>query len=383
MKKILFIFSIILFISCGQNEPQKVEEVNPSTQLNPNQVDISNYKKNIKIETAPVLFDFAKYEISFPGNVIPAPDNIYIVSAPVSGRVIKIYKNEGDFVSKGEILLEIESLEFANMISDYIKWKADMNYRKNIVDKLAELSKKKISPENEYELAKAELRTAQANLQSSCSRLMAVGLSQKDIDEFDKKGRAEPILKIRTQIAGRINEHSIDLGKSVNMYDKMLTVINVEKVMIKGFLPIEDASNVGEGSKVKILANNNLRNEIVSNIKSISPALDEQTKSVTVNILVNTIQSQPMPGQMVRLAVDATTPEKVVFIPTYCLMLEGDKNIVFVKVSESLFEKRYVEVNKINDQISVVESGLKEGEQIAVSELFGLKALFKLNEFAD
>lgn len=383
MKTFIFIFSILLFIACGKNEPQKVEEVNPSTQLNPNQVDISNYKKNIKIETATVLFDFAKYEISFPGNVIPAPDNIYIVSAPVSGRVIKIYKNEGDFVSKGEILLEIESLEFANMISDYIKWKADMNYRKNIVDKLTELSKKKIAPENEYELAKAELKTAQANLQSTSSRLMAIGLSQKDIDELDKSGRAEPIIKIRTQIAGRINEHSIDLGKSVNMYDKMLTVINTEKVMIKGFLPIEDASNISEGSKVKILANNNLRNEIVSNIKSISPALDEQTKSVTVNILVNTIQSQPMPGQMVRLAVDATTPEKVIFIPTVSLMLEGDKNIVFVKVSESLFEKRYVEINKINDQISVVKSGLKEGEQIAVSELFGLKALFKLNEFAD
>jgi len=385
MKKInLIIMLLLLAISCGKQEQEtKPEETADIKQNGNNTVDISSYKKDLNIETFAVVNDVAKYELNFPGTVYPAPDNIYIVSAPVSGRIIKIFKNEGDNVSKGEVLLEIESLEFANMISDYIKWHADMLYRKNIVEKLTNLSSKKIVPENEFELAKAELRTSQANLQSSCSRLMAVGLTQDEIDNFDKKGRSEPILKIKSAIAGKINEHLIDLGKSVNMYDKMLTVINTDKVMIKGFLPGDDVPQISQGSAVKIITNNDFSNAISSTIKSINPALDEQTKAVTVNILINTINSKPLPGQLVRIIVDATTPSKVLYIPTSCIMLEGQKSIVFVKVSESIYEKRYIETTKLNDNISIVNSGLKEGELIAITELFPLKALFKISEFGE
>lgn len=385
MKKIsLIIILLMLAISCVKQEQEtKPEESAEIKQNGNNSVDISNYKKDLKIETFAVVNDVAKYELNFPGTVYPAPENIYIVSAPVSGRIIKIFKNEGDNVSKGEVLLEIESLEFANMISDYIKWHADMLYRKNIVEKLTNLSSKKIVPENEFELAKAELRTSQANLQSSCSRLMAVGLTQDEIDNFDKKGRTEPILKIKSAITGKINEHLIDLGKSVNMYDKMLTVINTDKVMIKGFLPGDEVPQISQGSPVKIITNNDFSNAVSSTIKSINPALDEQTKAVTVNILINTNNSKPLPGQLVRVIVDATTPNKVLYIPTSGIMLEGQKSIVFVKVSDSIYEKRYVETTKLNDNISIVNSGLKEGELIATTELFPLKALFKISEFAD
>lgn len=382
LSKILLL--LILAISCGKNEqikePEKTEEIK---QNSINTVDVSSYQKELKIETFAVANDVAKYELNFPGTVFPAPENIYIVSAPVSGRVIKVLKNEGDNVSKGEVLLEIESLEFANMISDYIKWQADMLYRKNIVEKLTNLSIKKIVPENEFELAKAELRTSQANLQSSYSRLMAVGLNKDEIDAFDKKGRSEPVLKIKSAISGRINEHLIDLGKSVNMFDKMLTVINTDKVMIKGFLPGEEAPQILQGSAVKIITNNDINNTISSTIKSINPALDEQTKAVTVNILVNTINSKPLPGQLVRIIVEAATLSKVLYIPSNCIMLEGQKSIVFVKVSDTVFEKRYVETTKLNDNITIVNSGLKEGELVATSELFPLKALFKISEFAD
>lgn len=385
MKKIsLIIILLALAISCGNQEQEtKPEETAEIKQTEINSVDISNFKKDLNIETFSVVNDVAKYELNFPGTVYPAPENIYIVSAPVSGRITKIYKHEGDNVSKGEVLLEIESLEFANMISDYIKWRADMLYRKNIVEKLTNLSSKKIVPENEFELAKAELRTSQANLQSSCSRLMAVGLTQNEIDNFDKKGRSEPILKIKSAISGKINEHLIDLGKSVNMYDKLLTVINTDKVMIKGFLPGDDAPQISQGSAVKIITNNDFSNAISSTIKSINPALDEQTKAVTINIIINTINSKPLPGQLVRIIVDASTPNKVLYIPTACIMLEGQKSIVFVKVSDSVYEKRYVETTKLNDSISIVNSGLKEGELIATTELFPLKALFKISEFGE
>ena len=82
MKKLLFILSLIIIVSCGKDEPQKTEDVKTDNQ-NQNQVDISNFEKNIKIETSTVMYDVAKYEISFPGSVITAPENIYIVSSPV------------------------------------------------------------------------------------------------------------------------------------------------------------------------------------------------------------------------------------------------------------------------------------------------------------
>jgi hypothetical protein len=99
--------------------------------------------------------------------------------------------------------------------------------------------------------------------------------------------------------------------------------------------------------------------------------------------LINTNNSKPLPGQLVRVIVDATTPNKVLYIPTSGIMLEGQKSIVFVKTSDSIYEKRYVETTKLNDNISIVNSGLKEGELIATTELFPLKALFKISEFGE
>jgi len=70
-------------------------------------------------------------------------------------------------------------------------------------------------------------------------------------------------------------------------------------------------------------------------------------------------------------------------VPMDALTYEGNDPTVFVKVSESTFEKRKIDVQDIRDKYAVVRSGLDKGEHLAVSQVFSLKALSRFEKIAE
>ena len=389
---IILLISVVFISSCSDNKPEvneNVESLPPSIAVQEETVssviELSDEQAGqLNIETESVKEGRLDIKIAAPANVFPAPENLRIISAPVSGRVVAINYHEGDMVSKGDILLEIESLDFANMVSEYLRALADKEYYSSNYNRLNKLAKQNISSRSDLEKAESELRRASNLLTAAHSKLLAIGISQKEMNAWANGADPGAIIKIRAGISGKLNEHLVDMGQAVNIYDKMLTIINPSKVMIKGFLSPHDASLVrpGDTAFTETLKGHE-HSRVAGIIHSINPALDENNKSVVVNVMASPNNGWPRPGQSIRLVIDSKTDDNVIYIPVKAIVYDGDKALVFVKKSGNQWEKRYIEIKRSFEDFAVVQSGLKAGEEVAVSKIFNLKALARFEQFAD
>ncbi len=390
---LIVLFSLTIFIaSCGNDEVKTEDvqniEVPPSISgktddavkfINLSQAQI----EELKIKTIEIKKEITSHTLSVPGFVFPAPDNISIVSAPLDGRVAKIYAHEGEKVRKGQTLLELESIEYGNLVAEYLQANADKIYQENKLNRIKLLVDKKISSKSDLDKAEAEFARSNATLRAAYSKLKAVGTTEKEINNFANSSSINPNLKIIAAINGTIDQHLIDLGQSVIAYDKMLSIIDLSKVLIRGYVSPEDGPFIKPGNKIKAYQKNNVLNYVEGNISTINPALDETNKSIVVNAVLNTKNNWPKPGENLKVAITIISPEPVISIPLSAIAYDADKSVVFVKATKNKFEQRPVIIKKIYEQSAIISAGLYEDEEIAINQIFSLKALLRFEDYAE
>ena len=125
----LMVLLAILSVSCGNNKsPDSKESINSDMPPSVSGVKAESLVKlntqeigELKIQTTPVLSAFRTYNIEVPGVVFPAPNHMSIISTPINGRISNVDIQEGEPVRAGQELFSIESLEFGNLVSEYLQ----------------------------------------------------------------------------------------------------------------------------------------------------------------------------------------------------------------------------------------------------------------------
>lgn len=402
MKTLIYTFILAFMLSCSDKSE---EAKSPGGDAAPNNQDSKGISyinlseeqaKELNIEIFNTESKAVDLIVSCPGDVSPAPDRSSIISAPISGIVNQIKAHEGEYVTKGQLLMVIESLDFINMVSEYMQAKQEVEYLAIELSRLAKLRESNISSKSDYDKMKNSYWKAGNDLQISRSKLKSIGLSDKETSDLECKflesvddlkkingDKCETNLKIRAPISGYIDMHYVDLGQAVTTYDRMMTIIGTDKVLIRGYLSPGDAELVDPGDKVTITTSKETNRSIETVVHTKNPSLDPSNKAVTLNIYANTKSNWPYPGQNVRLEVLTKTKAEMVYVPVSAIAYFGETPIVFVKAGEGKFEKREIKLGRISESIAIVLEGLKAGEEVAVSEIFTLKSLAKFEEFAE
>jgi cobalt-zinc-cadmium efflux system membrane fusion protein len=175
----------------------------------------------------------------------------------------------------------------------------------------------------------------------------------------------------------------IELGESVSSYQNMLSILDLSKVLVKGYVSPEDGGFIDIGSEVVVSQKTKPDLVIKSKITTINPALDETNKSIVANILLHTKDKWPKPGDNVRLQISANSLVPVITIPFAAVAYIENIPVVYVKKSEYLFEERHIAISRIASDNVIVSEGLTDGEEIAITQIFSLKALSRYEEYAE
>jgi len=393
-----FTFLLIPFLvfgACGENTDEDSNSVAPGVPPSLSNgdgqtiVELTNEQADVlNIDHYTVSLESFSFEIGAPGQVYGAPEKISVVSAPINGRIARIFVHEGERVEMGDPLLELESLEFANLVADYLEARAEIAYQEQQVERLQVLTEERISPQRTLERAQADLFRAQTTLSASIARLRAVGLNDSVMEQWNPR-TSDPNsrLTVYAPISGVLNRHLIELGESVNAYEELLDIIDNSEVLVRGFVSPADAPFIREGSSLIIAERTDGEDygaqRIEAVVTSVNPALDETNKSIVLNTIVETRNGWPIVGQNVRLRYSAEHNGNMISIPLSAVQYDGSDATVFVQVSPLTYEKRPVLINRMTDEYAIIESGLKEGERIATTQVFSLKALERFEKYAD
>jgi cobalt-zinc-cadmium efflux system membrane fusion protein len=397
MKNILILATILLslqfIVSCGEKkskddtESVKIQELPPSLQSVPDSVKLirlsEKEQSELNIRTVTIQSSRIDYPLSAPGVVFNDPSHTSIISAPIDGQVSDISKKEGEWVRKGQELFRIQSLDFGTMVSDYLIAYAEEKYQSGRLDRIRQLVNETISSESQLEQAKSDHNRAVVNLRASYSRLKAIGVSDREIESFTTTDDIDPVLKIYSPIDGVVEINFVEPGQSVNALENLSRIVDNRIVLIRGYLNPDDARLVQEGDRVTISRRENRELQLEASVASVNPGLDENSMSVIANIYTPASGGWPKPGENVHLSILTTAKDEIIVIPFESLTYDGENAIVFVSKGNGVYEKRTIQVLDIGQENVFVRSGLSQGEQVAVTQVFSLKALSRFDIIAE
>jgi len=313
---ILPLLCIAILISCGK----KKEEVKEDTRI----------KVNAAIAQAEPVAKIATYTANVKADVINQ------ITPAMPGRIEKIYVEIGDRVSKGQLLVQMESsslqqqnTQLSNLEKDYARY--------------SELLKVGGVAQQQVDQIKTQidvLRTAIKNIQENT--------------------------QLRSPINGVVTDRNYDNG-DVFAQKPVLTVQQLN--------PLKAIVNVSESyfSKVKMNMPVNIQLDVYENetftgkVSLIYPTIDPNTHTFGVQITINNTNMKVRPGMFGRVTLNFGTDQSIV-VPDGAVQKQTGANDKYVYVIENGTARyRKVELGQHLDVNYEILSGVNAGDTVVTT----------------
>lgn len=234
-------------------------------------------------------------------------------SASIQGRVGRIVVEHGQSVEQGELLAEIESLEFKTLQLDLLQARTQLQHTQAALARLERISEQQIAAKKELWRLQTEYGTHQHAVASLERKLALVGLSTDEIrriQELDLTAagsaeRVSAILPVRSPIAGRIAEFELVPGQIIRPNEHLFEVHDLTSVWVQAFLFERDAANVRLGQPVSVGVISDPEFKATGSVTRVSPVPSAANRVFSVWTELGNRDSRLREGMSARVSIDA------------------------------------------------------------------------------
>jgi hypothetical protein len=139
-------------------------------------------------------------------------------------------------------------------------------------------------------------------------------------------------------------------------------------------IPENQIGKISEGQLCEITFNAFPNKIFKGNIDGIADMIDETTRMFKLRVTVNNSNNKLKSGMFASVKFNIDEGENINISKNTIVTMQGI-NYVFIKTSETTFERRKITIgSQIKDRVIVIE-GLKEGENVAIKSVMQLKGL--------
>jgi membrane fusion protein, heavy metal efflux system len=350
MKKLLYLLSLILIISCSPNEAQNTsensEEVasdNASITLTDEQVVIS------KIETGKIIKQNISETIECTGKIEVPPENTASVSPIIGGFIKTLNFYPGDFVKEGAVLASLQHPEFIQLQQQYIEAKSQVDYYKEEYKRQGELTVENAASIKKMQKAKADYLTAEANYKSLKAQLELLGVNSTKIEKED----FEKEFKLFSPISGKISKLNANKGKLVNPENPVYEIINDEYLFLNLNVYEKDILKISVGQKISF----NLLNDpkkFEAKVKRIGIGIEENNRTTTVHSITEKMNDKLKPGKFVSASILINERESYI-LPSEAIVTFDGESYVFIKNGNSFKKVKIKTGIEKDDQYEITE----------------------------
>src|SRR3990167_117286 len=325
----------------------------------------------IIVETAgPVQM---KTVIELPGDIELNADKVVHVVPRLSGVVTAVYKNLGDTVRHGEVIAVLDSRELAELKSTYLASVKRVELAQATFDRKERLWTERISSEKDYLASRQALVEEEINLQTVKQILLALGLSQIDIDTVsDKTDRSLTRYEVCALFDGIIIEKHNSVGESVKKDADIFVLADLSNVWVEVTVYAMDLNVVKVGQTVTVKSEG-LYLKADGTLTYLGPLVGEQTRTAQGRVVVQNTEGHWRPGLFVTVEIVQEEVPVSVAVPVDALQTYRDWSVVFVQYGD-LFEVRPLELGRNDGKWVEVLHGLLPGERYVARNSFILKA---------
>jgi multidrug efflux system membrane fusion protein len=275
----------------------------------------------------------------------------------ISGMLKQVFFNEGQSVSKGQRLFQIEPAPFEAALASA---RAASENASGNADRLETIVKKGYVTLQDYRNARALADQAEAAFKQA-----QINLSYADV---------------RAPIAGRTGSVAVKSGNVVLPTDASpLVVINeMRPILVQFSIPQQFLARVRQfqartGIKVTISGDQGAGILDEGDLVFIDNAVNTNTGTVMLKAQLPNEREQVWPGQYVDVSMQLTLEPKAVVVPQIAIQTGQSGNYVYV-VLQGRAETRGVKVDRQVGDLAVLASGLTGGEQVVLRAPRGLRS---------
>lgn len=330
------------------------------------------------IETAPAGPGEIGAAVRLPGEIVLNADRTVRVVPRVEGVVREVRKTLGDRVRAGEVLAVIESRELAEAVAEYLAAGERLTLAQTVHDREQGLREKNISAEQEFLDARAALAETRIQHRSAGQKLLALGLSEREIRELPKKdGENASLYALTAPQNGTIIERQITRGDVPAGDEPVFVIADLATVWADFQVNQKDLAILETGQEIAVTGGTGME-PTTGKIVYLAGVLDSQKRTALARVLLPNPNGHWRPGLYVTGNAVADRRTAPVCVPAEAVQVLSGETVVFVP-AEGGFAPRDVEVGwKDRDRMEIT-TGLRAGEQYVARGAFNLKASLVTN----
>jgi len=333
--------------------------------------------RHIVVGTVSPLKKDLDIHLTYTGDI--SPNQIVNLFSRVDGYIAKLHVDKGDFVTRNQVLLEIDHTDYqhavnqakANLAAGHARVRqqnAALRNTKLTLDRMQALIKDQFVSQQEFDNAQVNFDAAAAGLASLQAQVtqMEVALAQAETNLAYSY--------IRAPFAGYIAERNLDTGAYVTgataststMSRGILSLHDIATVRALIEVVEKDIPSVKIGQKAVLRAEAYPEQLFEGTVTRIVQALNRTTRTMTVEIDLPNPDRQLKGGMFARVDVMVGTHPQAVQIPIDAISRLEDAQYVFV-VREGQAKRVSVEIGARSHNYVEVTSGLIGDEEVIVS----------------
>ena len=367
--------------SCKKGEDKPAQEA-PLSKIaaNYNFVDL-NEKQAAGLNPQPVVKASFSAQFDAFGSIDFNENSAVQVFTPNQGKIIQLFADVGDFVSKGQPLYTVDSSDLAQAESALLSAKGVFDQSSATLNRAKDLYQMRSISLKEFEQNTADQNAAEGALKAAREGVRIFGKSTADIQKIETERKLDTVLVVSSPINGQVVTRNAQPGLLVqpgNSPAPFVVADVVNKWLIINATE-EDSTNlrVGQELDVKVPA---LPQELFKGkIKVVGSIVDPNTRTVLVRADISDPKRILRSGMYATYIVKGDKLVKGIGVPENALVREGDGTTsVWVTEDGRHWVSRSVTLGLRSNGLVQVISGLEEGEKVATTgAVFLSNMLFK------
>ncbi|MEB2786308.1 efflux RND transporter periplasmic adaptor subunit [Algoriphagus persicinus] len=278
---------------------------------------------------------------------------VFSQSSHIPGRIEKLTVNfTGEFVQKGQTIAYIYSPDLVTA-----------------QEELFEAQKIKDTQPQLFNSAKEKLKNWK--------------LTASQVEQILENGTPKEEFAVQADVSGYVTEKMVNLGDYIQKGEAIYEIADLSKVWVLFDVYESDMAWIKKGDQVNFTVASLPGETFDGAITFLDPVMDPKTRVAKARVEFSNKGLTLKPEMFASGTVAAKLPIKSnnVVVPKTAVMWTGKRSVVYVKNTTGngvSFMMREVVLGPALGESFIIESGLKEGEEIAVNGTFSIDAAAQL-----
>jgi cobalt-zinc-cadmium efflux system membrane fusion protein len=325
------------------------------------------------IATVPVSREVFHPHVVASGVIRPVAEKSVMVRATASGRVVRVLADVGQRVRSGQNLAEVESQDLTAAVARHRTAIARRRAALKSLQRAEALLEIRGISQAEVDLRGAESDVAAAEAEAAGRDLARLGI---DPDALAHASSPTSAFTITAPLPGIVLSRAVSPGLLVEKDALLFEIADLQTVWAMADVYEKDLGLIQERGEVEVRTDAYADTLFLGRIVLIEPALDEESRTAHVRVVLDNRQGKLRPGMFVTVAVPLRGASEIeaTAVPDDAVQKIAGLPAVFVERGPGMYELCPVETGLEAHGMVEIRHGLKEGDTVVTRGAFILKS---------